>query len=373
MQRLYIDGKVITVTAIQEAETDEDIPHFSVLAPYFQATLSFCRQWLSGVSSFMLYTSGSTGTPKPITITRSQMEASARMTIKALQLDTSDTALVCLNTAYIAGKMMLVRGFEAGMDLVIVQPSSLPFIEVPAGMTIHFTAMVPLQVQATLASEDVNQAARLNELKALLIGGAAVSYPLQQAIHQNITAPVYSTYGMTETVSHIALKRLNGPEQKAYKVLNGIHIGTDERGCLTIQGTVTNGQQLVTNDVVQLTDAKHFIWIGRADHIINSGGVKIFPEKVESVIAQILHQATVTVRFFIAGIPDTRLGEKVVLVLEGNPLQPHTEEKLRASLSQQLHPYELPKHIYYVREFTTTATGKIQRQQTLNSINEGFV
>lgn len=369
MQRLHIDNKVIAVTAIHAAARDEDIPCFSVLAPYFQETLSFCRQWLSGVSSFTLHTSGSTGTPKAITVSRSQMEASAHMTIKALQLKASDTALVCLNTAYIAGKMMLVRGFEAGMNLYLVQPSSLPFAQVPASMAIRFTAMVPLQVQTTLASGDTAQIARFNSLKALLVGGAAVSYPLQQSISQQIKAPVYSTYGMTETVSHIALKRLNEPVQSEYTVLDGIHISTDDRGCLTIQGTVTNGQKLITNDVVQLKDAGHFTWIGRADHVINSGGIKVFPEKVESDIAPILHEAAITTRFFIAGIPDTYLGERVVLALESHPLQPQIEQKLRVSLRQQLRPYESPKDIYYIPAFVTTATGKIQRQQTLRKIH----
>lgn len=372
MQRLYIAGQVLAITAIQEAERDEDIPFFSILAPYFQNTLAFCRQWLRGASRFTLHTSGSTGVPKSITITRSQMKASASMTIQALQLDASDTALVCLNTGYIAGKMMLVRGLVAGMDLVIVPPSSLPFAEMPENISIHFAAMVPLQVQTTLESGDVRQIIRFNGLKALLIGGASVSYPLQQAIGQHITAPVYSTYGMTETVSHIALKRLNEPIQKEYKVLDNIQIGTDERGCLTIQGAVTNDQKLITNDIVQLIDAQHFIWVGRADHVINSGGFKIFPEKVESVVAQILDQEAVSLRFFIGGIPDKRLGEKVILVLEGNPLQAHVEEKLRLSLSRQLHPYELPKEIHYVQEFITTTTGKVQRQQTLHLIHSDF-
>lgn len=373
MQNLYINNKIIEVTAIQRAERNEDIPYFSDLAPYFQATLSFCRQWLRGSSSFTMHTSGSTGVPKSITITRSQMEASASMTIQALQLDTSDTALVCLNTAYIAGKMMLVRGFEAGMDLVIVQPSSLPFTQIPKNMAIRFAAMAPLQLQATLESDDADQIARFNQLKALLIGGAPVSYPLQQAIRQHITAPVYSTYGMTETVSHIAFKKLNGASQEEYTVLGDINVGIDERGCLTIQGAVSNYEKLITNDLVNLINDHCFIWLGRANHVINSGGFKIFPEKIESIVEQVLNKQAISARFFIGALPDERLGEKAVLVLEGTPLQSSVEEKLHSSLSQQLHPYELPKEIYYVQEFATTATGKIQRKQTLDLIHSKFI
>ncbi len=365
MALLYINHRRIRLEELKGATQEEDMPYFEELDDYARATLSFCRQWLRGASQFVMHTSGSTGEPKPIALHRHQMETSARMTLRTLQLTKEDTALVCLNTAYIAGKMMLVRGMEAGMDLLLVSPDSLPFAQVSTAVPIRFAAMVPLQVQATLATGDMEQLRCFNRLKALLIGGAPVSYRLQQEISRKVTAPVFETYGMTETVSHIALKRLNGPQQSdVYTVLDGFHVETDERGCLTVQGAVTQDQKIVTNDVVRMIDSHHFQWIGRADHIINSGGYKIFPEKVERVIARMLPE-DIARAFFIGGLPDERLGEKAVLIIEGKAHPPAFEKDLWVALRQQLHAYELPKAIYYVPEFIRTATNKINRRQTL--------
>lgn len=364
MSNIYIRDQCIPVASIKEAKKAEDIPYFSRLTPYFQAAVTFCWQWHIGQSTFEIHTSGSTGTPKPITISRRQMQASARMTINMLQLQANDTALVCLNTAYIAGKMMLVRALEAGMDILITTPDSLPFAQVPEDITIGFTAMVPMQVHATLESDNI---ARFNQLKALLVGGAPVSYPLQQAIARQINAPVYATYGMTETVSHIALRQLNGSDAY-YTVLQGICIATDERSCLTIQGEVTNQKKLITNDIVELIDQRHFRWIGRADHVINSGGYKVFPEKVEAAIARIMHQASIQRAFIIGSIPDDRLGSKIVLLLEGGKLSTEQHERLQSSMATQLHPYECPKSVLYVPEFIMTSTGKIKREATFSLI-----
>lgn len=366
--QLYIEGRKIPFTWLREAASLQDVSHVEAMSEYARSILTFCYQWLHGQHTFTLHTSGSTSTPKAIHLTRSQMEASARMTIRAFGLDAADTALVCMNTAYIGGKMMLVRGLEAGMDLTIVTPSSQPFSRLPVDVTITFAAMVPLQVQTMLATPNTETLYRFNALKALIVGGAPVSYALQQMIRQHISAPVYSSYGMTETVSHIALKKINGHEPTdAYKVLSDVVIGTDARDCLTIRGAVTNQQTLTTNDIVSIVDDRHFIWIGRADHVINSGGFKIFPEKVEEAIARILEQQAV--RYFIAALPDDRLGEKAVLIIEGRPSPVKEQQALLDALRLHVHLYEVPKEIYYVPQFEMTATEKINRKQTLKQIH----
>ncbi len=320
------------------------------------------------------------------------MQASAHMTLRTLQLQSTDTALVCLNVAYIAGKMMLVRALETGMNIVIVTPGSLPFAQVPPEIIIRFAAMVPLQVQATLDSAALDSAALdsaaldsatldsatlkdgdthiglLNQLKALLIGGAPVSYTLEQQIIQMIRAPVYITYGMTETVSHIALRQLNSGNTD-YTALDGIQLAVDDRSCLTIQGTVTNHQKIVTNDIVELADDRHFRWIGRADHVINSGGYKVFPEKVENVLAGILHQQSIPYALMIGSLPDERLGNKVVLMLEGEALLAAQEQKLQSEIVRRLPRYEIPKAIFYVPAFIMTNTGKVKRKATISLIN----
>lgn len=366
---LYLDNKRVRVKAIREAVEDQEIPFFLDFGTYFREVLSFCRSWLHGQQEFTIHTSGSTGVPKAIKITRSQIEASARMTVRALGLTASDTALVCLNTAYIAGKMMLVRGLEAGMDMVIIHPYGRPFAQVPENISIDFTAMVPLQVQNTLNAGSREERMRIDRLKALLVGGAPVSYDLHQAIREHINAPVYSTYGMTETVSHIALKRLNGQGQdEAYKVLDDIDIDTDQRGCLTIRGAVTGFQKLTTNDIVQIKDERHFEWLGRADYVINSGGVKILPEKVEAVVEKWMSEKKKQERFFVGALPDQRLGERAVLIMECSALPPELEQDLLNFLRLQLSSYEVPKEVYYIQDFMMTETGKVQRRQTLKFI-----
>ena len=193
---------------------DPAAPNFwpEAKTPYEADALAFCRAWLSGQTEFTLHTSGSTGTPKPIRLTRAQMRASAHLTGQTLGLRAGDVALVCLNIRYVAGVMMLVRGLELGLPMTIIEPAGNPLAGFdPANVRFDFTALVPLQLQHIL-DDTPEKLAILNRMKAILVGGAVVSPALEQAL-QVITAPIFSTYGMTETVSHIALRRLNGPER----------------------------------------------------------------------------------------------------------------------------------------------------------------
>lgn len=212
------------------------------------------------------------------------MQASARLTGQTLGLQPGDAALVCLNVRYVAGVMMLVRGLELGLSLTIQEPSGNPLANLdPATDRFAFAAFVPLQLQ-TILEQTPDKMPILNGMKAIVVGGAATSLALERAL-QVITAPVYATYGMTETVSHIALRRLNGPDaSEVFTALDGVTLGTDERGCLHSTAAATNFEQIQTNDVVELIDPAHFRLLGRADRVINSGGVKIQPERVEQII-----------------------------------------------------------------------------------------
>ncbi len=345
----------------------EQLAGWQKLDEYEQSTLTFCQEWLSGKKSFPLHTSGSTGTPKNITIERTQMQASARMTAKALGLVKGDKALVCLNTAYIGGKMMLVRGFEVGMTMTIITPRNNPLASFSASDHFHFTALVPMQLKAIL-EETPEKLAILQKMKAIIVGGSPVDKALENKL-QVIQAPVYSTYGMTETVSHIALRRLNGAEaSEQYEVLNKVQIDTDARGCLTIQGSVTLGKKLITNDIVTITDSNHFAWLGRIDNVINTGGIKVHPEKVEAFIEKIFALMHLQKQFFVAGLPDDRLGEKVTLIIEGSVLEENTKKMLLHLLSEGLHPYSRPKTIYYLPEFQITPTHKIARKANVEAL-----
>ncbi|HVD99161.1 MAG TPA: AMP-binding protein [Cytophagaceae bacterium] len=327
--------------------------------PTFSSALQFCHQWLNGQSSFQLFTSGSTGEPKPIELTRAQMETSAQSTCTALQLGQGNTALVCLNTSYIAGIMMLVRGMVADMDLWLTAPVSSPLQEIDPSVPIDFAAFVPLQLQTMLQENDPDVIRRLQNMKAIIVGGAPVSIELAEKIN-SLSSPVYLTYGMTETVSHIALRRLNGKEKtEDYHILPGVSIDVDERNCLKIRAAVTNNQWIQTNDIVTLTSPSSFLWLGRADYTINSGGVKIQPEKIEQILSKqfVTHGISV---FFVAGLPHPILGEALTLFVE-------TEEPIADALvkemSSVLERFHIPKAVILLRAFPRTATGKIERSK----------
>ncbi len=360
---LLLNGKKFYYDEIANYSFRNSIP----LNGYETKTLEFCRSWLNGIQEFPIQTSGSTGTPKTISLSRQQLEASARRTIKLLNLQKGDTTLVCLNTEYIAGMMMLARGFMADLQMIIVEPIGNPITLVDRDVNIAFASFVPMQLQ-TILYESPDALSQLNNMKGILVGGAPVSPNLQREL-QRIKAPIYHTYGMTETASHIALRRLNGPDAADYyNVLDGIEVGLDKRGCLTIKGDVTNDELLATNDIVELLTSRRFKWIGRVDNIINSGGVKVQVEKVELAIAEAFADITDSPRFFIAPQPDELLGDKVVLILEGKPFSKEEEAKLMDKLRNMLRKFEVPKDIYYSPAFSETSSGKLSRQRTLQKL-----
>jgi O-succinylbenzoic acid--CoA ligase len=305
-------------------------------------------------------TSGSTGAPKAIMVSREQMAASTRLTGLALGLQAGERALVCLPTQYIAGRMMLVRGLELGLNLTVVRPSSNPLAILPTDSHFDFTAFVPMQLHHII-HEMPSQIAILNCMKTILVGGAEVSVALAEAM-QAIHAPIYHTYGMTETVSHVALKRLNGDLADEYfRPLPEVTLGQDGRGCLTITSILSQHQTLITNDVVELRPDGSFRWLGRWDNVINSGGIKVQAEKVEQALARLLPNC----RFFVGGLPQAELGHMVVAVIEGAPLAPEQVADLRAQLEQNLTKYEIPRQFYFLSQLRETPTGKIDRPANL--------
>ncbi len=352
---ILINGRTLTIHSIVSSSV---LP----LTEFETHTFSFIKQWLTEGDDFSITTSGSTGNPKTIALIRAQMQSSAKMTIKFLGLKENDISLVCLSTQYIAGRMMLVRAFEAGMFIVAQEPSANPLRNITAH--IDFMAVVPLQFQTMLA-ESEHFIAQLNNMKAILIGGASINSTLKEEI-KKINSPVFATYGMTETISHIALQKLNGDDAtEKYKVLPGIHIQKDERGCLVIHAPYL-GHAITTNDLVEITSDNEFQWLGRWDNIINTGGIKIIPEKLETAISFAIKSLGADTNFFVHGIADERLGQKLILVIE-------TEEdinrgKIFSMLSQVLPKYEVPKEIVTIPTFNYTQTGKINRRESMLKI-----
>ena len=373
---MSMDAFVLNGTSYSRQQLLDGCPQAQV-RDYERRVLDFCQHWLSEQETFTLQTSGSTGQPKTILLTRAQMVTSAHWTGQALGLKPDYRALVCLSVTYIAGMMMLVRGFELGLHLTVLDPVSRPLASFAPTEQFDFTAMVPLQLYETLHG-NVHERAILDGMKAVLIGGAPVSLALEEQV-QRVQAPLYHTYGMTETVSHIALRRLNGPQRSdRFVPFDEVRLGVDARGCLTITSALTRGETLYTNDLVEFHADGSLRWLGRIDNVINSGGVKVHIEQVERVLeAYLLHyQGGVYAerRFFVGPLAHPRLGQAVVAVIEGEldggevaGTQAFTMA-LRTSLQQALTPYEIPQQVYFVPQLFETPTGKIDRGANLQRL-----
>lgn len=358
MPYIQYEGKKYDFAAIKQ-EVVVDHPAFI-----------FCHHWLNGQKRFMLQTSGSTGKPKPIEVFRWQMEASAKGTADALQLQHSDKALICINTTYIGGMMMLARTLILQMDALLIPADRSPLLRVSDDFQPTFIALVPLQLSNSLQEAYAREL--LDKCKAIIVGGAPVSRKLEKEL-QGIKAPVYSTYGMTETVSHIALRHLNGPEpSKKYQLIKGVEIGQDERGCLKVAGEVTRGKWLQTNDLVSIAaNGKAFQWLGRADQVINSGGVKISITAVESMVEAWQQEEGVSWTVVALGIPDSLLGEKAVLAIVEEKPQAVSEHKAKALmhyLHQNLPQYHAPKAYYWIDEIPQTPSQKTDRKALMERL-----
>jgi O-succinylbenzoic acid--CoA ligase len=310
----------------------------------------FLREWFSTDSHVVVKTSGSTGNPKNIHLRKDFMINSALATGCYFQLGENTKALCCLPIKFIAGKMMLVRALTLGWDLDVIESTSNPLQEITKEY--DFSAMVPLQLR--------NSISKIDQIKTLIVGGGVVSRELKKAI-QTIDTNCYATYGMTETITHIAVKKLNKFSQSelesesVYKTLPDVTISKDKRSCLVIRAPKISDENIITNDVIELISKSEFNWKGRLDHVINSGGVKLHPEEIEQKLSNTIYS-----RFFVAGILDEILGEKCILVIEGENY-PITKKHF-----SMLSRFEIPKTIFFIPKFIETGSGKIQRLKTLD-------
>ncbi|MFN7775615.1 AMP-binding protein, partial [Flavobacterium sp.] len=263
----------------------------------------FLLDWFDEKPYIEMQTSGSTGLPKIIQVDKQAMVHSALATGDFFDLKPGDRALQCLPVKYVAGKMMLIRSIVLGLDLDYVAPTSHPMERLEDKY--DFAAMVPLQAQCSIP--------KLTQIKKLIVGGARINAVLEQQLMQ-LPTQVFETYGMTETITHIAAKRVG---EKAFTVLPHVTISYDERNCLVIHAPhIIAEETVVTNDLVELVNENQFVFLGRIDNVINSGGVKILPEQVEHKLDGKLDR-----RFFISSEEDTELGDKVVLIVEGEPFE----------------------------------------------------
>lgn len=308
----------------------------------------FLSEWHNDSPVLEVQTSGSTGTPKRIMVRKMQMENSARLTCDYLGLRQGDKALLCMPLRYIAGKMMVVRSLVAGLDLVVREPSGHPMQDVETPL--RFAAMIPLQVYNTLQVPEERE--RLCRTDILIVGGGSIDRELEKEI-QALPNQVYSTYGMTETLSHIALRRLNGPDASPYYTpFPSVSLSLSTDNTLVINAPLVTDETLVTNDVAELLPDGRFRILGRKDNIINSGGIKIQIESVEEALRPVI-----STNFAITSVPDPKFGEAVVLLIE----ETEPARKFLADALETIPKYQRPKHVLQVEAIPLTGSGKIDR------------
>lgn len=311
---------------------------------------NFVEEWRSNSLTITTETSGSTGTPKLIELSKKHIEASALKTIEALELKNGSLNLLCLSPKTIGGKMMIVRSLILQSKLFVVDVSSSPLKDVTE--KIDFAAMVPLQVQNSFESEHNS----LNKVETLIIGGGSMD---EATLNKVSLLPVkaFQTFGMTETISHIALKIIQ-KENSPYIAVKGVTFEQDKEQLL-INAPHLGIEGLKTNDRVELINNTSFNWLGRTDFVVNSGGVKLQPEQIEIKLS-----STITSPFFVSGIADQKLGEKLVLSIENSISNP---ELTKTALTSVLSKYEIPKEIYYFEHFVRTESNKINRIATMKN------
>ncbi|WP_264564612.1 AMP-binding protein [Flavobacterium sp. N3904] len=304
-----------------------------------QSVGDFLLDWFDDKSYIDMFTSGTTGEPKTIRVEKDAMVKSAISTGDFFGLQPGNRVLHCLPTNYVAGKMMFVRSFILGLDMDFVAPSSNP-LEI-SDEKYDFAAMVPLQAK--------NAIKKLTNIKKVIIGGVKVHKSLEQELVK-LPIEIYETYGMTETITHIAAKKVG---VEAFTTLPNVTVSINEDQCLEIVAKNISTEKIVTNDIVKLISDTQFIWLGRFDNVINSGGIKIMPEQVESKLSTLIPR-----RYFVNGEPDETLGEKVVLYVEGETMN------IDDTVFDVLDKYEKPKEIIFIPKFKETATGKIMREES---------
>jgi O-succinylbenzoic acid--CoA ligase len=313
--------------------------------------IAFLKEFYSGKKHFVLQTSGTTGEPREIVVSRDKLIASARATAAFLHLAKGQTALLCLPIDFVAGKMMLVRAAVIGLDLLLINPAihALEKLNEPIG----FAALIPAQLAFGVKSN------KLNLIKKIIIGGLSVDKKLEFELAA-FDAEMYETFGMTESLSHFAMRKITPVREDVFTCLPNVKIATDSSNQLIVHCPWAIENELHTKDIVNITAENTFKWIARADNVINSGGVKLYPEEIERKIANVMDMA-----FFISSVKDEQFGQRIMLVLESEKPQEINDTELLYKLSKVLTKREMPIKICYVAQFVKTQSNKINRAQTL--------
>lgn len=346
-EQFNINGKNFTLAEVLAHAREQQ-----AVAPDWESSHWKCvLDWFSSDETVWAKTSGTTGEPKPIALSKKAMLVSAKATANYLGLPKNASVLLALPSAFIGGKMMIVRALVNGWNLHWIEPSAR--LQAPDGVNIDLVALTPHQVESTLVSNP----SFFYSIHACLVGGAAVSAALREKM-EALPTLFYATYGMTETTSHIALQLLNGPKaQHHFHTLPHVEVTLDERGCLVVHAPLLAAQALVTNDAAELLSKQTFRILGRIDHVINSGGLKIHPMELEKKLAQ-----HIKVAFYIGSEASEKWGQQVVLHMESEALSEEDQSQLLSRCRLLLLPEEMPKQVYYHTTLARTETGKLVRR-----------
>ena len=347
-KHIKLNGKDVVISELLKNSTEKS------------ELIDFIKEWHSTESFVEVKTSGSTGTPKKIQLEKEFVAESALRTIRFFQLKKGDRVLHCLPVKYIAGKLMIVRALIGELDLHIVSPET--DFSVLQTEKFKFAAMVPAQVIKILNAEP----SYFKNLDQLLIGGSAIPLNMEKQL-QKVSTACHSSYAMTETATHIALRKINGTDSdKFYHCLDDIQVQLSEEKCLQILMPGLAKQQLQTTDLAELIDEKTFRILGRNDNVIISGGIKYSPEQLEKKL-----EPYIEIPFQISSIPHESLGEQLVLVLEENE-NDKVENEIENICQKQLSKYEQPRQIVFIQHFPKTKNGKIDRNQ-LNDMIKNYI
>ncbi|WP_185855849.1 AMP-binding protein [Blattabacterium cuenoti] len=331
---------------------------FSPGHPFFywqKSILSFLKSWYDSNPGLIGFTSGTTGIPKKVFLKKKYMIRCAKMTVDYFNLKKKGLkGLLCLSIDSIATKMFFVRAILFEWNIYCIPPSSNPLKNINKEYFFDISSMVPIQVYSSLK--------KLENIKILLIGGAPISSDLEKKL-QNISTLCYATYGMTETLGHIALKKINGLNKtNYYQSFKDISLSRDKRNCLKVFSPYCMDSFIQTNDIVHLISKDKFYWVGRYDNLINSGGIKVVPELIEKDLFPLF--LTFKKRFFVSSIPDKKLGEKIVLVIESDPFF----FRIPKSIFLGKKKFFMPKHIFFVKKFIENSLGKLRKKEIMNKL-----
>lgn len=311
---------------------------------------NFLDEWFNDSATLMQLTSGSTGSPKQIVVQKQHMKNSATLTIDYFGLRPGMTALLCMSPVFIGGRMMIVRALMAGLYLCVEKPDENPIAHLEG--QIDFAAMVPFQF-ARVVRENIQ---KLQQIRQLILGGAPIPPGLEE-VAQQLSTQIWHTYGMSETLSHVALRKINGAARSSvFRPMPGIRLSQDGRGCLIIDAPMLADMPLITNDLAELNDDGSFRILGRADHVIISAGIKIHPELLELQLASLIE-----VPFVVSPRPDREAGQVAVLVLEGS-LSPRRIFELWRQMASSIDRKQIPRQIFTMEKIPLTSSGKADRK-----------